>query len=165
MDFSLTGILSALVVLIILMALLGVLFNLVLSNLEQSRLQMNFYSEAQRIVNLLNLRLTNAVWTDPNSMGLATRDETYSFRLAFYNPETLTLQYKTLSYDRNSRTLRLDNQTLLSLSSDIESLSFRPFYRDERLQTPECVLMIVRPRLPRLREYTFPILTYLSGSY
>lgn len=165
MDISLTGLISAMITVIFLTALLGLLFNLVLSSLEQSKLQMNFYLEAQRVASALNLRLSNAVWTDPTSMGLTSSKETYSFRLAFYNPQTLTLQYRTLMFDRNSKTIKLDNTVLVTLSSEVEEVKFKPFYRDGNSQAPECVLLIAKPKSHKIREYTFPILTYLSGSY
>uniref|UniRef100_A0A7C5VN95 Uncharacterized protein n=1 Tax=Fervidobacterium thailandense TaxID=1008305 RepID=A0A7C5VN95_9BACT len=72
MDISITGLISAIIVIIFLTALLGLLFNLALSSLEQSKLQMNFYLEAQRVANVLNLRLSNAIWTDPVNMGLTS---------------------------------------------------------------------------------------------
>lgn len=150
-------------VVLIIVGLIGLLFNIVLSNLQQSRDQANFFLEAQRIVNALNERLVSAVWTDGPSMGFTDSATRTSFRVAIYNPVSLTLQYRTVSFNASDKTLRIDDRTLLKAGPEVESIFFGP--GSSRSGTLECVLIHVRPNSSRLRSYVSPILTYLTASY
>jgi len=58
-------------------------------------------------------------------------------------------------FDRNSKTIKLDNSVLVTLSSEVEEVKFKPFYKDRSSQAPECVLLIVKPSSKKFESTLF----------
>lgn len=110
MDLTLSGLIATMVVFVIIFAMLGLIFDITLRVLNQQKLYSEFYSEAQRITNIIDLLLSQSVWTDKISV----------------NGNSLTLDFFVPSGSfvvKQSKVLKIENSAIIFDGKKITDIS------------------------------------------
>ncbi|MCX7654848.1 MAG: hypothetical protein N2Z58_09275 [Fervidobacterium sp.] len=152
MDLSLSGLIAAMIVFTIIFAMLGLIFDITLRVLNQQKLYSEFSAEAQRIVHVVDLLLSQSVWTDRVSANGS------SLTLDFFVPvgTSVVKQLKMLRIENSE--IVFDGKRIASISNLVRSVRFSL----EDIRGKKYILMSIEPESIRFRPYLIPIMTALS---
>lgn len=154
MDMSLTGLIAAMAVIVIVFAMMGLIFDITLRVLNTQRVYSKFAAEVQRLVSIVDSFLVQSVWSNTISVNNNV------IILDFFVPQgsSVVKQSKELKVENGS--LLFDNKKVASFSSLIGSVTFK--LKD--IQGKKFILMEIKPTDSRFKVYNVPLLTALNES-
>lgn len=152
MDLTLSGLIATMVVFVIILAMLGLIFDITLRVLNEQKLYSEFYYEAQRITDIVDLLLSQSVWTDR----LTANGN--SLTLDFFVPSgsSVVKQLKVLKIE--NLIITFDGKRVANVSNVIKNVTFTM----ENIQGKKYVMMKIEPANSRYKPYFVPVMTALS---
>lgn len=152
MDLTLSGLIATIIVFAIILAMLGLIFDITLRVLNEQKLYSEFYSEAQRITDIVDLLLSQSVWTDR----LAANGS--SLTLDFFIPSgsSVVKQLKVLQIQNSAVTF--DGKKISDISDVVKEVTFNL----ENINGKKYVMMKIEPANSKYKPYLVPVMTALS---
>lgn len=152
MDLTLSGLIATMIVFVIILAMLGLIFNITLRVLNEQKLYSEFYLEAQRITDIVDLLLAQSVWTDR----LTANGN--SLTLDFFVPSgsSVVKQLKVLRIENSVVTF--DGKKIADISGVVKAVTFTL----KEIQGKKYVMMEIEPVNSKYNTYLVPVMTALS---
>lgn len=152
MDLTLSGLIATMIVFTIILGMLGLIFDITLRVLERQKLYSEFYLQAQRITDIVDLLLSQSVWTD----NLSANGN--SLTLDFFVPSgsSVVKQIKILRIENS--TITFDNKKV----ADVPNLIERVTFTIESIQGKKYIMMRIEPKNSKYRPYFVPVMSALS---
>ncbi|MGC8821079.1 MAG: hypothetical protein ACP5KD_04680 [Fervidobacterium sp.] len=152
MDLTIPGLIASMVVFVIIFGMLALIFDVTLRVLDQQRLYTEFYSEAQRLTNIIDMFLTNSVWT--NEIAVSKN----SITLDYFTPSQSTVikQSKVLKVENGA--LIYDGKKITDISLVVKSVRFSL----SQIGGKKYIILTIEPKFEKFKVYTVPLLTALS---
>ncbi|WP_434223434.1 hypothetical protein [Fervidobacterium gondwanense] len=157
MDITLSGLISSLVVVVIVMAMLGLIFDITLRVLNERQEYTSFYSEIQYISDIIDNLFANSV------SKIEEQDvTTNSIQIPFYKPtqqyNDVVTQKKLLQFNTANKTLVFDGKIIAKVDK-IGSIEFSATSTEN--STIKFVIIKFRHKNNKW-EYSLPMLSALS---
>ncbi|MFN6991155.1 MAG: hypothetical protein ACK4MM_00390 [Fervidobacterium sp.] len=152
MDVSLTGLIAAMVVIVIVFAMISLIFDITLRVLNTQRVYSELASEVQRLVSVVDSLLIQSVWSNT----ISVKDN--KIILDFFVPQGSSVVKQSKELKVENGMVLFDNKNAASYSSLIALVTFEL----ENIQGKKFILMEIKPANPRFRIYTVPLLTGLT---
>lgn len=152
MELTLTGLIATMAVFLIILAMLGLIFDITLRVLNQQKLYSEFYSEAQRITDMIDLLLCQSVWTDK----------------LIANGNSITLDFfvpSGSSVIKQSKVLKIENLSIIfdgKKITDISDLVKDVYFTLENIEGKKYIMIKIEPMNSNYKTYTVPVMTALS---
>uniref|UniRef100_A0A7C5U3E7 Uncharacterized protein n=1 Tax=Fervidobacterium nodosum TaxID=2424 RepID=A0A7C5U3E7_9BACT len=152
MDLTFSGLLTTIIIFTIIFAMLGLIFDITLRVLNEQKLYSEFYSEAQRITDIVDLLLSQSVWTDRLTAS------GNSLTLDFFVPSgsSVVKQLKVLRIENSVVTF--DGKKIADISDVVKAVTFTL----EEIQGKKYVMMKIEPVNSKYNTYLVPVMTSLS---
>lgn len=154
MNMNIPGLVATMIVMSIVFAMIGLIFNITLKTLNEQRIYSEFSLEVQRLVSTIDSLLVQSVWS--NTISASNNRIVFDFFVP--HGSSVIKQSKTLVIE--SGTILFDGKKVGSVSSLISSVTFAL----ENIQGKKFILMSVKPSNPKFKTYNVPLLTGLSES-
>ncbi|MGQ9856997.1 MAG: hypothetical protein ACUVQF_09700 [Fervidobacterium sp.] len=157
MDITLSGLIASLAVVTIVMAMLGLIFDITLRVLNERQEYTSFHSEIQHISDIINNIFTNSV------SSIKEKDvSVYSIQIPSYKPtqqyDDVVPEKKDLQFDTTNKTLVFDGKIIAKVDK-IDSIEF--YATSTKNSTIKFVIIKFRHKNNKW-EYSLPMLSALS---
>lgn len=154
MDMSLSGLIAAMAVIVIVFAMISLIFDITLRVLNTQRVYSEFASEVQRLVSIVDFLLVQSVWS--NTIDVRNN----KIILDFFVPQGSSVVKQSKELKVENGMVLFDNKNVASYSPLISLVTFKL----ENIQGKKFILMEIKPANPKFRMYTVPLLTGLTES-
>ncbi|WP_448374570.1 hypothetical protein [Fervidobacterium sp.] len=176
MELTLSGLIASMIVMIFVIAMLGLIFNLVIKVLDERQEYASFYTEIQSITSLLDSILTQSVWNDEwitangqiNPLEIDANGRYINLKFFAPSGRSVVTVKKRLEFlpATNGVIIRFDNKDLVRTSNKISDIKIILQTKDQhtnQIREPKFLQTIFYHRGGKLK-YTIPLLTALSSA-